>query len=333
MQPLPPWPDPTQQGGESPAGQPLDGDPSEGQVARWLLELGGSWHLCGRSLLERHLVVRVEELPARVSALLGAKLPEGDPRTDQILARLSEVSACRGLQQLDLSRTAAGPEGLKQLARWAWLESLDLAHTQLSLEDLAPLKDLPELRQIKLEGTSLGALQYGDLFGQIDVPPSMRHPIAAMQRALARLLDLQLVALALGLLLPTILIPSWPAWSQTSVLAALAALVLIPLEALGLGLLGSTPGKSLLHVTILSRAASKPAPWQAGKRAACVWLLGFGAGLRPVSWLLAGAWALALGQGKSAPWDRLAGTRCMPRRCSGKRLLCALAVNLALLIL
>ncbi|MFT7678415.1 MAG: hypothetical protein ACI8QC_002405, partial [Planctomycetota bacterium] len=287
----------------------------------------------GRSLLERHLVGSLQDLPPRVSSLLGAKLPPDDPRTDAILARLSEVPACRGLQQLDLSRTSAGSEGLKHLARWAWLESLDLSHTQVSLEDLAPLKDLPELRQLSLDGTPMGALDFGDLFGQIDIPPSLRHPIAALQRGLGRLLDLQLLALVLSFALPTMLVPSWPAWSQSSVLAALAALLLIPLEALGLSLMGRTPGKAMLRVAVISEDAVRPSLLRGLQRAACVWLLGFGAGLRPASWAAASYWTLAIGRGANPPWDRVAGTRCVPRHCSGKRLLAAFVLNLALLVL
>lgn len=329
MQPLPPWPDPHSQG-DADSAEP--GQPSEDQVARWLLDLGGHWHLCGRSLLERHLVTRVADLPPRVSALLGAKLPPEDPRTDAILARLADVQACRGLQQLDLCHTAVGPGGLRHLGCWAWLESLDLSYTQIRIEDLEPLRALPELRQLDLAGTSMGALDHGDLFGQIDVPPMLRHPLAALQRGLGRLLDLQLVALALGLVLPEILIPSLPAWSQGSLLAVLAALLLIPLEGLGLALAGTTPGKSLLRVAVISETAARPTLLRSIQRAACACVLGFGAGLRPFSWFAASYWARALGRGTLTLWDQLAGTRCVPRQCSGKRLILALLLNIGLFL-
>ncbi len=324
----PALPEPSSPGASSPrpAQSGHDQQPTERQVAQWLLDLGGEWHLCGRTLMERHLVRSAADLPEEVSALLGAKLPSQDPRTDAVLERLAASEATRGLAHLDLARTSVSAAGLLSVAQFAWLEGLDLSGTRLELEDLAPLKGLPELSRIELAGTPMGHLEHSDLFGQSAVPGALRHPVGAVQRTLARLVDLALVAACLPYTMALLGLDSLPEWALLLVPAALAALCLIPLEALALSLTGATPGKALLRVMVVTPSGSGPGPFAALKRSAAAAFAGWGAGLRPFSWLLGGLWILRLGKGIEAPWDRIAGTRSIPRACPGWRLLTAGAV-------
>lgn len=319
-------PAPTGAGPPGPLQSGKDGQPTERQVACWLLALGGEWHLCGRTLMERHLVRTAADLPEEVSALLGAKLPPQDPRTDAILERLSSCEATRGLSHLDLARTSVSAAGLRSVAQFAWLEGLDLSATPLQLEDLAPLKGLPELSRIELAGTPMGHLEHSDLFGQTAVPGALRHPVGAVQRTLARLVDLALVAACLPFPIPLLGLDTLPEWALLLVPAALSALALVPLEALLLSLVGATPGKALLRVMVVTPAGTGPGPLAALKRSTVAAFAGWAAGLRPFSWILGGLWILRLGKGVETPWDRIAGTRSIPRACAGWRLLVAGAV-------
>lgn len=322
--PLPPWPAPGPSGSATSSQARNERDqPTERELAAWLLELGGEWHLCGRNLMERHLVRTTAELPEEVSALLGVKLPPADPRTDAILERLAACRATRGLAQLDLARTAVSPAGLRTVAQFAWLEGLDLSSTDLTLEDLAPLKGLPELTKVELAGTPMGHLDHADLFGQTAVPGALRHPVAAIQRTLARLVDLSLAAAALAVAWPAPWPDSLPEWAVLLLAPLPSALLLVPVEALFVAALSTTPGKSLLRVVVVRPEGPPPRPLAALLRAGLAGLTGWAAGLRPLSWVVGARWAVRIGKGNQPPWDRLAGTRCIARVCAGWRLLVA----------
>lgn len=332
--PLPPGPDP----------------PDERAVALWLLELGGEWLVTGKTYMERVLVKSADDLPPLVTSLVGVKLPRKNPHADEILAYLASLDVCRALSHIDLAGTPVSEAGLEALGGLLWIERVDLSDTDVSLAAVTRLADLPELREVDLEGTLLAGLSFTDLFGQRAVSPGIRHPLAALQRGLARLVDLTLVKQALVFLAGgtgATSVDWWHpltrraggfdvageltfggAWLCNVQHAVATVLLLAVIESVLVPLAGSTPGKAILRLRVIRTDGHRPAVLGGLVRAFTVAARGFLLGLWPLSWVTAFAGFGRLWRGKQTTWDRLGHTRVVVRPCGLLRTLLAIAAVL-----
>jgi hypothetical protein len=343
MEPAPPPPPPA-------ALPPVPSAPDERAVALWVLELGGEWLLTGKTYAERHIVKTRDALPPEVTSLIGVKLPRKDPRVDAALAYLASVDVCRALSHVDLAGTPVSEAGLEALRTLLWLERIDLSDTPVTLQGVTRLAGLPELREVDLQGTPLAGLSFTDLFGQRALAPAIRRPLDALQRGLARLVDLTLVKQGLVFAFGATSAAGVPLWRPLAERAggvdALGALTwrgawlctaqhtvaTVCLLALGEALLralaGSTPGKALLRLRVIRGDGRRPGARAAARRALSVAARGFLCGLWPLSWLAALLGFARLWRGRQAAWDRAAGTRVVVRPCGLLRTLLALAAVL-----
>ena len=316
------------------------------EVAIRILEAGGSLLVTGATVLERHLVNSLQELPEPCTAIVGLKLPRRDPGTDALLAELGPLLAMRTVTHLDLSGTTVTDEGMAPLEEWSALQKIDLSDTTITPRGLAHLRGLPDLCAMELAGTDLAELTFEQALGAREVDPTVRHALEAGQRLLARAFDWAWIT---GLF-------AWLARDQGGLRAAarawlgarldvadlgLSLLVLITIgvvtvlalmlvDAVLLTLLGTTPGKAWLRVRVVGIGGVRPKLGASCKRAFLVATRGLALGLLPLPWITGLLHLVQSSRGFATPWDAKSRTKVVASPCGTLRVVSAIAAMLAM---
>ena len=134
-------------------------------------------------------------------------------------------------------------------------------------------------------------------------------PAGAWRRFLARGVDLCLICLPLvllgGLLAP--MVPGLLPWLERPSAQIFLALYLLPLvllvEAGIFAGFGTTPGKALLGIVVMTLDGERPSAAQYLRRQLGVYCYGFALGLPVISLIAMAAHGLALQQGEPTPYD------------------------------
>lgn len=176
-------------------------------------------------------------------------------------------------------------------------------------------------------------------------PRAAESPAAAAARSgsrlAARLLDLGGLALALlglgRLLAPVLPAPPPLSGATTLALAGLAPVILcllwLPLEVGFLVTAGTTPGKWLLGLVVVTPSGGRPGPAAALRRSLCVALRGLALGFVPLALFTGLAARRRLGEGGAAPWDRSSGLRVEGHPVDARRELAAALAGVAVGVL
>ena len=282
------------------------------EVAIRILEAGGSLLVTGATVLERHLVNSLQELPEPCTAIVGLKLPRRDPGTDALLAELGPLLAMRTVT----------PRGL------------------------AHLRGLPDLCAMELAGTDLAELTFEQALGAREVDPTVRHALEAGQRLLARAFDWAWITGLFAWLARDQggLRAATRAWLGARLDVAdlgLSLLVLITIgvvtvlalmlvDAVLLTLLGTTPGKAWLRVRVVGIGGVRPKLGASCKRAFLVATRGLALGLLPLPWITGLLHLVQSSRGFATPWDAKSRTKVVASPCGTLRVVSAIAAMLAM---
>jgi len=132
----------------------------------------------------------------------------------------------------------------------------------------------------------------------------------AWRRFLARMLDLWIISVPtalLGGLLLTLTIPGFALWMERPSSEILMSLCLLPLvllvEAGIFAAFGTTPGKALLGVVVVTLDGQRPSAVQYLRRQLGVFCFGFAFGLPLLSQIVMAAHGLSLQLGEPTPYD------------------------------